>query len=303
MSDASTLLQKHADITSQYLSQRLPHVAAFSDAPPRLIEAIEYSLLSGGKRLRPALVLEAFAVASDHSRHIDHSLSPVPAAAAVELVHTFSLVHDDLPAMDDDDLRRGRPTNHKVYGEALAILAGDAMIAMAFELLATEYAGTPQIAADLTRELARAAGPAGMIGGQTLDIAAEGQTLSLEQLRDIHHRKTAALISAACRMGAIVGGADKATLAAISSYGQHLGLAFQIADDLLDVTASPDTAGKATGKDSAAGKNTYPEKLGLDGARQAALDEIAAAEQALSLLDRSSIGLRALASFAVGRRL
>jgi geranylgeranyl diphosphate synthase type II len=225
----------------------------------------------------------------------------VPAGAAIELVHTFSLVHDDLPAMDDDELRRGRPTNHKVFGEALAILAGDAMTTLAFELLAAAYRPTPALGLALVQELAAAAGPAGMIGGQVMDIAAENQGLSVEQLRDIHRRKTGALIRCACRLGALVAGADDAALAALTRYGERLGLAFQIADDLLDITATPESAGKATGKDAAAGKNTYPALLGEEGARRAARDESAAAIAALEPLGHAATGLRELARLAVDR--
>ncbi len=294
--DAATLLQKHAQAVERYLRGRLPAVAAFADAPPRLIEAIEYSLFAGGKRLRPALVLECHLAVA----HGSPLASPLPAAAAIELVHTFSLVHDDLPAMDDDDLRRGRATNHKVFGEAMAILAGDAMIALAFELLATEYGQQP-VVARLVRELARAAGPVGMIGGQVLDMAAEGKAPPLEHLGNVHGRKTGALITAACRMGAIVAGANESHLAAFTGYGQSLGLAFQIADDLLDVTATEQTAGKATQKDAAAGKTTYPALLGEAGAREAARAQADIAIGSLAPLGAAGAGLRALAEFTVAR--
>jgi geranylgeranyl diphosphate synthase type II len=296
--DAATLLSKHADATSRYLREEIPRLLAFDAAPPRLVEAVTYSLMAGGKRLRPALVLECHAAAGDSaSQHA----SPLPAAAAVELVHTFSLVHDDLPAMDDDELRRGRPTNHKVFGEAMAILAGDAMMTLAFELLATAHSGQPELAGSLIRELACAAGPAGMIGGQVLDMAGENQALAVEQLRDIHRRKTGALITGACRMGAMAAGAGAEALSAVTAYGQHLGLAFQIADDLLDVTASSEATGKATRKDAAAGKNTYPALLGPEAARAAARSESEAAIAAVSPLGSKAAGLRLLARLAVER--
>lgn len=299
MSDhAETLLQNHARSLEQYLRTRLGELTTAADAPSRLVEAIEYSLLAGGKRLRPALLLETFSSLIPQTASFP---SPLPAAAAIELVHTFSLVHDDLPAMDDDELRRGRPTNHKVFGEAMAILAGDAMITLAFELLVTEYAREPHIAAALARELAGAAGPGGMIGGQALDIAAEGASLSVDDLRDIHARKTGALITCACRMGAILAGADEPALEAVTRYGRHLGLAFQIADDILDVTATRQALGKATKKDAAAGKNTFPALLGIEAARGAAEKESAAALEAIEHLGAGAAGLRHLATFTIRR--
>ena len=171
----------------------------FPDAPPRLLEAMQYSLLAGGKRLRPALVLETARACG--AKDPAANRSALAAAAAMELIHTFSLVHDDLPAMDDDDLRRGRPTNHKVFGEAMAILAGDAMVTVAFEVLATD--AEPSVASKLIVELASASGPAGMIGGQVLDIDGENQSLSLPELQRVHRMKTGALLTASCRMGAI----------------------------------------------------------------------------------------------------
>ena len=293
---ALTILQKHAVALEQYLRARLDGARSGGSWPTRLIEAIDYSLLAGGKKLRPALLLESYSAFGG-----EPSSFALPAAAAIELVHTFSLVHDDLPAMDDDDVRRGRPTNHKVFGEAMAILAGDAMLTTAFEWLSTEYSAHPETAAGLVRELATAAGPDGMIGGQVLDIAGQGTELGLEALGEIHARKTGALITCACRMGALLAGADAAGLAAITSYGRHLGLAFQIADDLLDVTASSAEVGKATGKDIAAGKNTYPARFGVARARQTAAEEAAQAIESLQGLGEGSAHLAELARFAVER--
>jgi geranylgeranyl pyrophosphate synthase len=296
--DATTLLAQHARDVTRFLRDEIPILCRLNEAPPQLREAVEYSLLAGGKRLRPSLVLETHhALATGRGP----GPSPLPAAAAVELIHTFSLVHDDLPAMDDDDLRRGRPTSHIAFGEALAILAGDAMTTMAFEVLAQGYAATPPLVAALVSELAQASGAAGMIGGQVLDIAAENQALSIEQLGVIHGRKTGALITCACRMGARVAGSDERSLEAMTYYGRHLGLAFQIADDLLDLTATSQEMGKETHKDTAAGKNTYPALLGLDGARAAARQEVERAIDALSSLGDTADGLRALARFAVDR--
>jgi len=217
----------------------------------------------------------------------------------MELIHTFSLVHDDLPAMDDDDLRRGRPTNHKVFGEAMAILAGDAMVTMAFELLATD-AHTPYVAT-LVKELAHATGPEGMIGGQVLDIDGEEKTLTLDQLQQVHRMKTGALLTASCRLGAISAGANESQLNSVAEYGRHLGLAFQIIDDVLDVTSTPEQMGKATNKDAAAGKNTYPVLMGLEASRAEAQKQLDLALQSIDQLGPAADGLRNLAKFVVER--
>lgn len=291
------LISRHAQAVERFLRDDLPGLVELAGAPGRLREAIEYSLLAGGKRLRPTLLLETADACS--SQRLSASEPVLGAAAAVELVHTFSLVHDDLPAMDDDDLRRGVPTNHKVFGEAMAILAGDAMTTLAFEVIARTAPG--DLAGSLVSELARAAGPVGMIGGQVLDIAAQGTSLDADGLREVHRRKTGALITGACRMGAILARANQSQLLDITRFAEHLGLAFQIADDLLDVTASAQALGKATGKDAAAGKNTYPALLGLEGSRQAGREQSEAAIAALRALGPEADGLRTLSSFAVER--
>jgi geranylgeranyl diphosphate synthase type II len=290
--DAIAILAQHGKTVEQFLASLR---ARYPNAPARLLDAIDYSLMAGGKRLRPALVLETAHACEAASG--DRSV--LAAAGALELIHTFSLVHDDLPAMDDDDLRRGRPTNHKVFGEAMAILAGDAMVTMAFELIATDAA--PATVPALIRELSSASGPAGMIGGQVLDIAGENTSLSLEELRRLHAMKTGALLTSACRMGAIAAGADSQTLDAVTAYGRHLGLAFQIVDDLLDVTSTPEQMGKATGKDAGKGKNTYPRLLGLEKTRQAAAEQLHKAITSLSVLPAAE-GLRNLAEFVVNRK-
>ena len=289
--DAASILQTHGQATDAYLRQLLTRYGA---APRRLVESVEYSLMAGGKRLRPALVLEC-ARACGATQNTPAALA---AAGAMELIHTFSLVHDDLPAMDNDDLRRGRPTNHKVFGEAMAILAGDAMVTMAFEALAID-AGAH--AGRLVKELASASGPEGMIGGQVLDMEGENKPLALEQLQHIHRLKTGALLRCSCRMGAIAAGADDTKLAAISDYGRHIGLAFQIVDDLLDVTATPEQMGKATGKDQKKGKNTYPALLGMDESRRQAQQQLTSAVSALTTLGPAAGGLRILAEFVVHR--
>ena len=293
MIDAADLLARHAAAVDGYLRGRLREVCGLADAPPRLAESVDYSLLAGGKRLRPALVIESCLCCGGTA---DKAL---PAAAAVELVHAFSLVHDDLPAMDDDDLRRGRPTNHRVFGEATAILAGDAMTAMAFEVLARDGG---RDAASMVADLARAAGPTGMIGGQQLDMEAEGRRLDVDGLRQIHARKTGDLLAVSCRLGGRCAGADDGKLAALTDFGRHLGLAFQIADDLLDVESTPESTGKATNKDAAAGKNTYPSLLGVAEARRLAAAESEAAIAAVAGFGDRAAGLRSLAKFAAERR-
>lgn len=263
-------------------------IAGWVDAPPRLVEAARYSLFAGGKRLRPALALGACEML------LGDDTPALPAACALEMIHTYSLIHDDLPAMDNDDLRRGRPTSHRVFGEAAAILAGDALLTMAFDAAAEAGAG-------IVREIAQAAGIAGMVGGQLLDMDAEGRPVTLGELRCIHACKTGALIRAAVRCGALCGGANPEQLAALTLYGEHTGLAFQIADDILDVTGEAEKLGKNTGADAAHTKATYPGLLGLDGARRLAGETVDAALDALSGFDEEAEPFRALARFIISR--
>jgi geranylgeranyl diphosphate synthase type II len=301
--DAPGMLRRDSEQLAGYFHQVL---ARYGDAPPRLIEAIDYSLSAGGKRLRPTLVLESWRACAGEGLAGgsgggagDTGRSALAAAAAIELIHTFSLVHDDLPAMDNDDLRRGRPTNHKVFGEAMAILAGDAMTTMAFEIIARD--AEPTVAAQLVGELARASGPRGMIGGQVLDMEGEGKRLTMDELRRLHRMKTGALLSCACGLGAIAAGASARQMDAVTAYGRHLGLAFQIIDDVLDVTSTPEQMGKATNKDAAKGKNTYPSLIGLDESRRQAGEQLASALAAVEGLGASGKGLRVLARFVVER--
>lgn len=266
------------------------YAATWTNAPEALIAAMRYSLFAGGKRLRPALVLGA----ADIIRGDD--AAALPAACALEMIHTYSLIHDDLPAMDNDDFRRGQPTSHKVYGEATAILAGDALLTMAFDVAAA--CGDLRV----IRELARAAGAEGMVGGQQRDMEAEGQRLTLPELRRIHAQKTGALIRAAVRVGAMPAGADDAQLDALTRYAEHLGIAFQIADDILDITGDAGVLGKPIGSDVANDKATYPALLGLDGARTMANDAAAAAVDALASFGPEAGLFRALARFVVERR-
>ena len=292
--DAKALLSRHAAVVEPAL---LRAVASIADAPPRLKEAMTYSLAAGGKRLRPALVLECFAACGGTAG----DRSALAAAVAIELIHTFSLVHDDLPAMDDDDLRRGVPTNHKVFGEAMAILAGDAMVTLAFETIGRD--ADAALVPPLVRELAGAAGPGGMIGGQVLDIEGENRNLDLPELQQIHRMKTGALLTCACRMGAIAARADDPALRAITEYGTNLGLAFQIVDDLLDVTSTPEQLGKHTNKDADRGKNTYPRLMGLEASRAEVARRTVAAASALAGTPASAEGLRKIAQFVASRSM
>jgi geranylgeranyl diphosphate synthase type II len=296
-SDVPAMLKQASETVTGYF-QQLP--ARLPGAPPRLVESVTYSLMAGGKRLRPALVLETGRAVSGVGSFDQLPKSVHAAAAAIELIHTFSLVHDDLPAMDNDDLRRGRPTNHKVFGEAMAILAGDAMVTLAFEVLASDAEAS--VLPGLVKELANASGPEGMIGGQVLDMDGENRHLELAELQQIHRLKTGALLRAACRLGAIAVAASEPQLAAISNYGRHLGLAFQIVDDILDVTSTPAQMGKATGKDAGKGKNTYPSLMGLERSEQEARAAVADAVAALDGFGPSADGLRNLAKFVVDRR-
>jgi geranylgeranyl diphosphate synthase type II len=255
------------------LDRYLPSAPA---CPPRVNEAMRYSLFAGGKRLRPVLALaSAEAIALANGADVDRGRAmALPAACALELIHTYSLVHDDLPAMDDDTLRRGQPTNHVVFGEGLAILAGDGLLTEAFALMAREpdAAADPSIAARKLRAIrivAEAAGPCGMVGGQAIDLdaAGSGATFDGEGLRAMHARKTGALMRAAAAAGAVMAGAAEAYLAAIERFASELGLAFQIVDDILDVEGASRDLGKTAGKDAAAGKPTYPALYGLEASR------------------------------------
>jgi geranylgeranyl diphosphate synthase type II len=266
-----------------------------SGTPPKLAEAMRYSLLAGGKRLRPVMCL---AFADTVARASNASAVSGDAACALEYVHTYSLVHDDLPAMDDDDYRRGRLTNHKVYGEAMAILAGDALLTEAFTLVAS---GPEPVRAALCRELAVAAGAAGMVGGQVLDIA-EDRPSALDYLVRLHRLKTGALIRAACRMGVVAGGGDADALARADSYGDAVGLAFQIADDVLDVTATPEQLGKPAGADAAAGRFTFPAVVGLEASKRMAEEKVAQAMAAVRPLEGADGPLAALARYSVERK-
>ncbi len=287
MIDLSAYLAAHARRVDEALERFL---STYEGVPEGLHEALHYSLFPGGKRLRPAIALGACeAVCGD----------PAPAlyaACAIELIHTYSLVHDDLPCMDDDAIRRGLATVHKKYGEATAVLVGDGLQAMAFELL------THLRAAAVAREIAQAAGPGGMVGGQYLDAASGGQRIPLEQVRRLHRLKTGALIRAASRSGARLGKGTAGQVAALTQYGEHLGLAFQIVDDILDEIGDDDVMGKRSGKDRARNKSTYPALVGLAEAQRLAQEAKDRALAALAAFGPEADALRALAQYVVERR-
>jgi geranylgeranyl diphosphate synthase, type II len=292
-------------------------------ACPQIIsEAMRYSVFAGGKRLRPVLTLAAFDAVARKTGDLAAAKPPgppfdlaLPAACAIELIHTYSLIHDDLPSMDNDTLRRGRPTLHVVYGEGVAILAGDGLHAEAFSLLArdppNEVAGMSDIVARKLRVVgvvSDAAGAMGMVGGQAIDLQAAGQapghavTLDADGLRSMHARKTGALIRASAVSGAIMAGADDELVAAIDQYAADLGLAFQIVDDILDVEGDPAALGKTVGKDAAGGKPTYPALFGLGRSRSLALDCLGRAHRTLEAAALTDGWLGAIADFVVARR-
>jgi geranylgeranyl diphosphate synthase type II len=266
-----------------------------SVAPATIHKAMRYSLFAGGKRLRPILCLAA-AEACGGKRD-----AALPYACAVECIHTYSLIHDDLPSMDNDDLRRGRPTCHKVFGDAIAILAGDALLTIAFEIATRATPVSRYDLRDVMREITDAAGSRKLIAGQVADLEAEGKNLSREQVRSIHENKTAALLTASVRLGAMAANAGAKQLAAVTAFGRSLGLAFQVIDDILDVTQTSEKLGKSAGKDLAAKKATYPAVFGMEKSRSEARRLTARAHSALESLGEKSAVLRALADYLLAR--
>lgn len=262
--------------------------------PPRLLAAMRHGVLGGGKRLRPFLLTEAARLCRAAASH-----SQIP-AVSLEMVHCYSLIHDDLPAMDDDDLRRGQPTVHRAFDEATAILAGDALLTLSFEILAG-CGCDADIRLELITGLSKAAGLGGMIGGQMLDIEAETSAPDAQSIRQLQAMKTGALLRYACEAGAIIGRADEERRQALITYGETVGLAFQLADDLLDVTATSEAMGKATGKDAEAGKATLVGLHGVDAVREMLADAVAQAEAALDVFGEKAATLRALARFIAER--
>ena len=266
--------------------------------PPTVHRAMRYSVLAGGKRLRPILVIAGAEAVGGAAQTV------MPTACALELIHTYSLIHDDLPAMDNDDYRRGRLTNHKVFGDAMAILAGDALLTLAFRLIAENAAlvKDPRVIRDVVAEIADAAGTGGMVGGQVVDIESEGQAVTVETLEYIHIHKTAALIRGSLRAGVRLAGGDGAAVAAISDAGQSLGLAFQIVDDILDVEGSLEVLGKTAGSDERKQKATYPALHGIEASRREARRLIEETKSRLAVFGGRSAPLCALADYVVERK-
>lgn len=282
-----------AEQVDQALDSMLPPETA---SPATIHQAMRYSIFAGGKRIRPVLCIAAAEACGGNAA------TAMPAASAVETLHTYTLIHDDLPCMDNDDLRRGKPTNHKVFGEGIAVLAGDALLTEAFAMLARLPENASYSVADYVRELAEATGSRQLIGGQVLDLEGEGRQLTIEELRAIHNGKTSALLTAAIRLGAMSAAAASEQLAALTTYGQNLGLAFQIIDDILDITSTPETLGKSIGKDEQSGKATYPALVGIDHARQEARDLTVAACKALDIFpEQQRTRLLALNDYLLNR--
>ena len=291
--DLKRYLESQRLIVEKALETALPEIEG---REARVVEAMRYSLFAGGKRLRPILCLAAAHAVGGKIE------AAMPAACALEMIHTYSLIHDDLPAMDDDDLRRGKPTSHVVFGEAIAILAGDALLTEAFVLLSDYHALLGERALRLIGVIARAASYRGMVGGQVVDMLSQNKPADLETVQQMHSRKTAALISAAAESGALAGGGTDDQVEALDRYGRTIGLAFQIADDILDIEGSTEVLGKTAGSDVARGKVTYPAAVGLEGSRQAAQTLVDQALAALERFDNKADPLRALASYIIARK-
>ncbi len=267
--------------------------------PLTLYQSLHYSLFAGGKRIRPILAMAAVEAVSGKTEAV------IPVAVAVEMIHTYSLIHDDLPAMDNDDIRRGKPTNHKVFGEATAILAGDALLTAAFTILSDNLLWDqmpPERVLQIIHEIGLGAGPDGMVGGQQLDMESEGKGIGLHAIEQMHTKKTGALIRASIRAGGIAGGATETQLRALTDYAEKIGLAFQIADDILDVEGSVEEVGKSTGKDMAQNKNTYPTLMGLEESRLLEKRFIDDAIEAIEEFDEKADPLRMIAGYIVERK-
>ncbi|MGE5702767.1 MAG: polyprenyl synthetase family protein [Clostridia bacterium] len=293
-------LASYLDEKIAMLEAELPLALEQQDVPQRLYDSMKYSLMAGGKRLRPILVLAVLEALGKSARR------GIPYAIALEMIHTYSLIHDDLPAMDDDDLRRGKPTNHKMFDEATAILAGDALLTRAFSLIAQAYTGHPEVSAETTvkliAELGKRAGASGMVGGQMADIQGEGRHLSLDQLEFIHHHKTGDLLLAALLGGGYLAEATDEQLAALQTYGVSIGLAFQIQDDILNVEGDAALLGKAVGSDAEKQKATYPSLLGMEASRERLHRLVTDAKQAISNAGITGSALHLLADYIVERK-
>lgn len=295
--DIKTYLTAQCRVVDKALERFLPKE---DDLPFSLHKAMRYSVFAGGKRVRPILLLAACAAVGGDLQQA------LPAACAMEMIHTYSLIHDDLPAMDDDDFRRGNPTNHKVFGEATAILAGDALLTEAFILLSNQSAVagvSPEALIKVIQEIAVCAGSRGMVGGQVVDMESEGnRDIDFPTVQYIHTHKTGALIKASVRSGALLGGASPEQVDAITRYGAAIGLAFQIADDILDIEGTTEEIGKDAGSDEARGKATYPAVIGLSESKRLAAELTTQAMQALSLFGEAADPLREIATYIIQRK-
>ena len=291
--DIKTLIKESAAKVEERLNELLPA----EDVPPTTLhKSMRYSIFAGGKRIRPLICLEA-AKACGGSEEV-----ALNAACALEALHTYTLIHDDLPCMDDDDLRRGRPTNHKVFGEGIAVLAGDALLTEAFAMLASVPENDRYNVRDYVAELAYQTGSLNLVGGQVLDLEGEGRQLTAEDLRAIHNGKTTALITTSLRLGGMAAGCTQEQLDALTAYGKCLGLAFQIIDDILDITSTPEVLGKSIGKDAREQKATYPALVGIEEARAEARELTASARAALDVFsDKRRENLLAINDYLLKR--
>ncbi len=290
--DIKSFIQQKGTLINEALEQYLSKEEMI---PTELHESMRYSVLAGGKRLRPILLLEAARLTGAKEADV------LPAACALELIHNYSLIHDDLPCMDDDDLRRGKPTNHKVFGQAVAVLAGDALLTYAFELITKLEDISAQKIVTAIRELAQSSGDQGMVGGQVADIIAEGQTIDAEELEYIHTHKTGALLRVAVRIGAILGGASAEEITALTSYAEEIGLGFQIVDDILDIEGNAEKLGKDIGSDLDRDKVTFPAIYGLDKSKEMAQRTCKKAKEALSIFGEEAKALKDLADYIINR--
>lgn len=287
-------LKYRVDYIEKLLKEYMPEEKGYQKT---IFEAMNYSLKAGGKRLRPILTLEACRIVGGNEEDV------IPFAIAIEIIHTYSLIHDDLPALDNDDLRRGRPTNHKVYGDAMAILAGDGLLNYAFEIMLSSSIGKENPAKYLNaiNEIAKSSGVYGMIGGQVVDIESEDKKIEMEKLDFIHLNKTAAIIVGCMRAGAIIGDATEEQLENITKYATNIGLSFQIADDILDITGDESKLGKKVGSDIDNNKSTYPSLIGLEKSKEIANDLINEAKTRISNIKGDTEFLNDLAEYIVAR--
>ncbi len=296
--DIHKYLKEKKEIVDKALEEFLPDLEDSrqdTEAPSSLRRAIRHSLFSGGKRIRPILAIAAFEAVGGTGKAI------LPFACGLEMIHTYSLIHDDLPAIDNDDYRRGQPTCHKVFGEALAILTGDGLLTEAFRLMTQESSADPKIVLNIVNEIAQASGISGMVGGQVVDIESEGKEVSFPTIEYIHTHKTGALITASIRTGVKLGGGDEKTLQAFTQFGEQIGLAFQIVDDILNVEGKAELLGKSTGSDLSKQKATYPSLMGIEESKKRAFTLMESAIQSLYPFGPAVEPLRGIAKFIILR--